>query len=115
MQTATPTLIERELWLAERRRHWSPSSQAYASMDVLLDRLTDGWNIDPIVGFEAYWFGGGRHVSVYYFELTKDGQGVIMPVLGNPVVRRLVGQRPFRVKLLSFDEARSFEDEVVEA
>ena len=94
-----PAVIDRELWLAERRRHWSPSSQSYAPVDVLLDRQADGWNLNLVVGLEEYWLGGGRHVTVYYFELTKAYQTVIMPVLGNPVVRRLVSQRRFRVML----------------
>jgi hypothetical protein len=112
MRLTPPSFIEMELRSGNRPRHWSPSSQTYAPVDVLLESMADDWSVNPMVGLEEYWYGGGRHVAVYYFELTKDGRAVSMPVLGNPIVRRLVGQRPFRVMLLSFDDAMSIEEAV---
>lgn len=99
------SFIEVELRSGVRRRHWSPSSQTYAPADVLLERLVDGWNIDPVVGREEYWYGTGRHVSVYYCRLTKGLQAVTMPVLGNPVVRRLMREHHLKVVLLDDDYA----------
>ena len=115
MRNAAPSFIEMELRSADRRRHWSPSSQTFAPADVLLECLADDWDINPVVGLEECWYGGGRHVAVYYFELTKDNQAIIMAVLGNPVVRRLVCQPQFRVMLHTYDDVRLFEDEAFEA
>jgi hypothetical protein len=74
---------------------------------VLLESLADDWIINSVVGLEEYWYGGGRHVAIYYFELTKDNQAVIMPVLGNPVVRRLVGERRLRVVLRTGEDLQT--------
>ena len=114
MRNAAPSLMEMELRSDDRRRHWSPLSQACAPADVLLESLVDDWIINSVVGLEEYWYGGGRHVAIYYFELTKDNQAVIMPVLGNPAVRRLVGERRLRVVLRTGDDIRAYEDEVAE-
>jgi hypothetical protein len=110
MQNAVASFIEMEQWPADKPRHWSSSSQTYVPADVLLESLVDGWDISPVVGREECWHGGGRHITVYYFELTRNQQAVVMPVLGNPIVRRLVDQRQLRVVLLTCDDSRRFED-----
>ena len=102
MQNSIPSPIERELRAPDRRRHWSSSSQTYASADILLDYLAEGWDIRSVVRQEVSWRGGGRHIAVHYFELTKDHQGLAMPVLDNPIVRRLVAQREARMVLLKW-------------
>ncbi len=104
--------MEMEQRSANKRRHWSSSSQTYVPADVLLEYLADGWAISSVVGREECWHGGGRHITVYYFELTRHHQAVVMPVLGNPIVRRLMDQLQFRVMLLKCDGIRRFEDAV---
>ncbi len=108
MQNAVPSFIEMEQRSADKPRHWSSSSQTYVPADVLLEYLDDGWDISSVVGREECWHGGGRHITVYYFELTRNNQAVVMPVLGNPIVRRLVGQQQLQVVLLTCDDGRRF-------
>ena len=112
MQNAVPSFIEMEQRSANKLRHWSSSSQTYVPADVLLEYLADGWDISSVVGREECWLGGGRHITVYYFELTRNNQAVVMPVLGNPIVRRLMDQQHLRAVLLKSDDVRRFEDAV---
>ena len=112
MLNAALSLMEREQRSLDQGRHWSSSSQTYAPADVLLEYLADGWDISSVVGHEEYWYGGGRHVAVYYFELTKDNQALVLPILGNPIVRRLVRQRQLRIVRLTWGDVRLFEDAV---
>jgi hypothetical protein len=75
-----------------RSRHWSAESQAFASGDVLITYLRNGWRLDPSADIEKVSYEGPRSVDVFHFRLT-DGQQVIeMPVLGSPRVYRLVEQ-----------------------
>ena len=104
MAGAAPSFIEMELRSNDTRRHWSPSSQAYAPADVLIQYLADGWTISPVVGLEEHWHAGVRRVDVYHFELTKEEQVQILPVQSNPIVRRLMNQRQLKVVLLKRDE-----------
>ena len=41
MQNAIPSFIEMKQQSADRRRHWSSSSQTYVPVDVLLEYLAD--------------------------------------------------------------------------
>jgi len=102
MQNALPSPVERELRSAHKRRHWSASCQTYASADVLVEHLADGWDIRSVIVQEVSWRGGGRHITVYHFELTSGNQKLAMPVLDNPIVRRLVGQRQARIGLFKW-------------
>jgi len=75
-----------------RNRHWSAQSQAYASGDVLVTYLRNGWKLDPSAQIEKVSSAGPRSVDVFHFHLT-DGQQVIdMPVIASPRVYRLVEQ-----------------------
>ncbi len=103
MGRANPSFIEAELSAIDTRRHWSPSSQAYAPADVLMRYLAEGWTLSTVVGLEEHWHGGMRRVDVYHFELSKDGHVISLPVQSNPVVRRLMNQRQLRVVLLKSD------------
>jgi hypothetical protein len=114
MRTAASSSIEMELRLAGKCRHWSPSSQTYAPADVLLEYLANGWSISPAVGLEEHWYGGGRHIDVYHFELTQRELAVIMLVHGNPVVRRLMHQRQLHIVLLTCDGGVLFEARTAE-
>jgi hypothetical protein len=103
MQDSAASLFEIELRSANPRRHWSPASQSYAPADVLLGYLTDGWNLSSVIGRMEYWYGAGRHVDVYYFELARDHRMMVMPVHGNPAVHRLVWERQLRIMPLGGD------------
>ncbi|MBN1563301.1 MAG: hypothetical protein JXA10_05650 [Anaerolineae bacterium] len=98
-----PSFIEIEMRSTDTRRHWSPTSQAYAPADVLIRYLADGWSISPIVGLEEHWHAGSRRVDVYHFELVKGDDELLLPVQSNPVVRRLLNERQLRVVLLKRD------------
>jgi hypothetical protein len=75
-----------------RNRHWSAESQAYASGDVLIAYLRNGWSLDPSVKIEKFSSAGLRSADVFHFRLT-DGQQVIdMPVIASPRVYRFVEQ-----------------------
>lgn len=115
MQNVVPSYIEVGQRSAGKRRPWSSSSQTYVPADVLLEYLADGWGISPVVSRKEFWRGGGRHISVYYFELTRNDQMVVMPVLSNPIVRRLISQQQFRIVLLTCDEVRLLEEAVAAA
>jgi hypothetical protein len=107
-------LFEIELRSANQRQHWSPASQPYAPADVLLEYLDDGWKLSPVVGREEHCYGAGRHVDVYYFELTHDYRALVMPVHDNPTVARLVWERQLWIVTLSSDDGL-IEDEAPEA
>jgi hypothetical protein len=100
---AASSFIEIEMRSMDTRRHWSPSSQAYAPADVLMRYLAEDWTISPIVGLEEHWHANARRVDVYHFELIKDAQSLVLPVQSNPVVRRLLHERQLRVVLLKRD------------
>ena len=70
--------------------HWSQESQKYATAATLLIYMRKGWQLAPQVAVKSFSYFGGRHINVYYFTLTKDGDQIEMPVLLNPVVRRLI-------------------------
>ncbi len=111
MAGAAPSFIEMELRSNDTRRHWSPTSQTYAPADVLLRFLAEGWLVSPIVGLEEHWHAGVRRVDVYHFELTRDEQSLVLPVQSNPVVRRLMHERQFRVVLLKRDNVTLAEEQ----
>jgi hypothetical protein len=106
MAGAAPSFIEMELRPYDTRRHWSPSSQTYAPVDVLLQYLTEGWTISPVVGLEEHWHAGVRRVDVYHFELLKGEKSQVLPVQSNPVVRRLLHQLQLKIVLLKRDDVR---------
>ena len=103
MSGAAPSFIEMELRSTDTRRHWSPTSQAYAPADVLLRYLAEGWQVSPIVGLEEHWHAGVRRVDVYHFEVNKGDQSLVLPVHSNPVVRRLLRDRNLRIVLIKRD------------
>jgi hypothetical protein len=103
MQDIAASLVEIELQSANRRRPWSPASQSCAPGDVLLEYLADGWNLSSVVGRMEHWYGAGRHVGVYYFELARDHRTIVMAVHGNPAVHRLVCERQLRIMPLGGD------------
>ena len=106
MRNTTLSFIETELRSARKRQPWSASSQPYAPVGVLLEHLADGWAISSEVIKEDVWYGAGRHVYVCHFQLTRGLQTRVMPVLSNPVVRRLMHQLQPRLESFNDDDAR---------
>ncbi|HEX3054140.1 MAG TPA: hypothetical protein VHP83_26030 [Aggregatilineaceae bacterium] len=106
MAGTSPSFIEAELRTTDTRRHWSPTSQVYAPVDVLVQYISDGWTISPVVGLEEHWHAGVRRVDVYHFELMKDEQVQVLPVQSNPIVRRLLQQHHLKVVLLRRDNVK---------
>lgn len=74
-------------------RHWSPASQWYAPADILLQYLRNGWQLEKEVEICVHRCGSCRHVEMYHFTLYHaEKQPLRMPVLANPVVRKMVHQ-----------------------
>jgi hypothetical protein len=62
----------------------------YATATILLKYLHQDWQLAPQVVVESFSCYGGRHVDIFYFTLTKADRQIQLPVLSNPVVRRLI-------------------------
>lgn len=82
-------------------RHWHADSEQYTGGDALYTAIKDGWGVSSVVGFEERWRTGSRGTPIYYFELTRNGETVTMPVIGNPYVRRVI--RAIRAKLVPLE------------
>jgi len=79
--------------LDDDARHWSPTSQWYAPADILLQYLRNGWWLDKEVEICIHRCGSCRHVEMYHFTLHHaEKQTLRVPVLANPVVRKMVHQ-----------------------
>ena len=96
MPEAIRSFIEFEFRSTDKRQFWAAASQKYAPAGVLLDYLEAGWVLSRVVGVEEFYYAGLRHVSIYHFELFKNGQFYVIPVQGNPVVRRLLRDQNLR-------------------
>ncbi|NWG16173.1 MAG: hypothetical protein HXY41_06015 [Chloroflexi bacterium] len=75
-------------------RHWHPGSEPYAGGDALFTALENGWDVSTTVRYEEYGYTGMRFVLIYYFELTRGDERMVMPVIRNPFVNRLVREMP---------------------
>lgn len=83
------------------KRHWSPTSQAYAGGDALLTALDRGWNISDIVFCQEVWHGGARRVRIYHIDLERGLETMRMCVLVNPFVERFISELRTRVVLMN--------------
>ncbi len=70
--------------------HWSSESQSYASGDILINYLRNGWTPAHSVMMQTFHFGGYRHVHVFRFRLTQGDQTLTIPVIANPIIDRLI-------------------------
>jgi hypothetical protein len=86
-------------------RHWSAISEPFAGGDALITRLNDGWQLKETVFVEEYWHAGVRLVTIYHFELERDGETEKMPVLSNPYVNRILRDLPVQMRPLAASEA----------
>jgi hypothetical protein len=73
-------------------RHWHAESEKYTGGDALFTALDNGWDIDETVTFEEHWSAGAQCVVVFYFQLKRGGEAMIMPVITNPFVQRMLNE-----------------------
>jgi hypothetical protein len=76
----------------EEYRHWSPGSQKYATVDVLLQYINRGWHLENIAQVETFYCTGYRAVEIYSFTLTLDDKTMQMPVIATPIISRVISQ-----------------------
>jgi len=88
----------------EVSRHWSPGSQTYAPADVLQRYLRRGWKLAELAAVESFYYAGYRRVDVYHFTLLHGEEHIDMPVLGNPVVYRLIEEHKLTVMRINSNE-----------
>ncbi len=72
------------------RKHWSLEAERFASAEVLLRYLDDGWEADPTVVVDWFAQKAGHYRKVYFFLLRRDGKVAQMPVLASPILPRLM-------------------------
>lgn len=72
-------------------QHWNPESESFAGGDHLMTALHNGWEVLRCVE-TRHWFAGMRSITIYRFDLKRDGETMSMPVLTNPYVSRLIHQ-----------------------
>lgn len=80
------------------KRHWHSGSEEFAGGDALLTALDEDWSVGETCYREEYWQAGTRLVTVYHFELERDGEKMDMPVVTTPYVRRIISREGFTVK-----------------
>ena len=91
----------------ESFRHWSPQSQNYASADILVQYLANGWTVESPAVVESHSATGARRSEVYHFHLIRNEQDIEMPVLANPVVSRLIEQYELTVLRVNNDRGET--------
>lgn len=79
-------------------QHWSDKSEKFAGADSLLTMLYDGWEMKKKVKRKEHWFAGMRAVYVYYIELERDGEKMVMPVVHNPYIGRMIMKHDIEVE-----------------
>lgn len=87
----------------DRIRHWHPGSELYTGGDALITAVEDGWDISTLVGSEEHRHQGARTTTVYYFELTRSRETLLMPVISNPFVDRLVSELNLKLQPMPKD------------
>lgn len=90
MQYIPDLLTDHHFAYLEVFRHFHPESQRWAGGDALYTALENGWVANSAVGLEERWRSGGHGTPIYYFDLTRGDDRMLMPVIGNPYVRRLI-------------------------
>lgn len=80
------------------KRHWHAGSEDFAGGDALLTALDDDWTVSPTCYREEYWQAGTRLVTVFHFELQREGEKMNMPVITSPYIRRIIRNEGFNVK-----------------
>lgn len=81
----------------EGARHWS-SSEGHAPASVLLRMLAEGWQVVEPVEATPHWYGEARYIEIFTFSLRRGDDFMKIPVLGNPVVNRLLAEKQYRIR-----------------
>ncbi len=68
-------------------RHWSPC-QAYATGDVVIDLLSQGWQITSIQPS-----GRQSRARLHTLNLVRDGEKLDLLVLDGPVIHSILSDR----------------------
>lgn len=87
-------------------QHWNPTSETFAGGDNLLTALSKGWQVEKCTELR-HWFAGLRCVSIFRFDLVRDGDTMTMPVINNPYVARLIRQMELEVTVEDVENSRS--------
>ena len=83
--------------IAPNLRYYHAPSEPFANGDTLQTFLYRGWVPDEEVQRHVYWLSALRSVSVYVFNLRRDGDVMRLPVQVNPFVMRLVRDKSLRL------------------
>jgi hypothetical protein len=95
-------------------RLWSAVAQPYASGDQLARYFQEGWHIKDEIAVETHWFGEARFITLYHVELYRDGEQVLMRVMGSPFTRQLVNDERLGLTLVPYSKpAPSVKFEVI--
>ena len=74
-------------------QHFCPKSETFTGADSLITAQRNGWQMVGLAYREDVLLSGGRHTTVYHFELHKHGETIVMPVVSNPFVVRILRSR----------------------
>ncbi len=81
-------------------RYWSAGCERFAGGDALVTMLMAGWTFtSDTVYYDEYWHAGTRPVTVFRFEMIKNGEVMHMPVITNPYVRRVIRMHQLKARL----------------
>jgi hypothetical protein len=67
-----------------------PGIGAYATVEVLLGNLGQGWTLDEMVVTETHFFDSHQRTAIYFFILWSDDAHLCIPVVAYPAVLRVV-------------------------
>ena len=81
-------------------RHWHAGSEPYTGGDSLLTAIRNGWNLLNLAYEHKMELRGGRTVCVYYFQLIRSSERIVMPVVENPFIERLLIERKMLIRSL---------------
>jgi hypothetical protein len=84
-------------------RHWCPRSESYTGADSLITAQRNGWQMIGLAYQQQILLRGGRYTTLYYFELERAGEHVLMPIVNNPFVTRML--RNYRMDVLPLKDA----------
>lgn len=77
-------------------QHWDPDSEMFAGGDHLMTALAKRWQISGCVESQ-HWYAGMRAITIYKFELERNGEKMTMPVVNNPYIVRFIRDNEIEV------------------
>ncbi|HVO41324.1 MAG TPA: hypothetical protein VMT34_01815 [Aggregatilineales bacterium] len=72
--------------------HWCQRTQPIAPAHILLQYIAHHWLPASLVTAQSFRLSEHRHVEVYEFVLYNGLDTITVPVLANPIVRRVIHQ-----------------------